>query len=432
MSIIEVENLGKKYYISHEDQNVDASMPKSVISGFKKIGKTFINVLKTGQVIYSNYEEFWALRNISFKVEQGERIGIIGVNGAGKTTLLKILSRITDPTEGKAIIKGRTASLLEVGTGFHHELTGRENIFLNGAILGMGRSEMKNKFDEIVEFAGVEKFIDTPVKRYSSGMFVRLAFSVAAHLEPEILLVDEVLAVGDIEFQKKCLGKMEDVSINKGRTVLFVSHDMGRVQQLCTKAILIKNGRLAKKGRTNDVIKTYLQDKNETKKTNWIIQKQSALHKNEIFTPLRLSLIDKDKNLIPAVISRKENVYVELEFKLYKKMSNLTIGISLFNQEGVIIFRSLNTDLDPEQWKKLKVGRNIIRMKLPLNILNESEYRVVLDCSLHKMQWLFNPFKDEIFVKFEIKTGLSDSPFWTYKREGIIAPKLKWIVVNNK
>jgi lipopolysaccharide transport system ATP-binding protein len=206
----------------------------------------------------NSVEEFWALKDVSFELEQGETVGIIGRNGAGKSTLLKILSRITEPTEGEVQIQGRVASLLEVGTGFHPELTGRENIFLNGAILGMSKVEIRRKFDEIVAFAEVEKFLDTPVKRYSSGMYVRLAFAVAAHLDPEILVVDEVLAVGDAEFQKKCLGKMQDVATNSGRTVLFVSHNMNAVKRLCRRAIYLRNGRLLTQGPTDSVVNEYL------------------------------------------------------------------------------------------------------------------------------------------------------------------------------
>ena len=206
----------------------------------------------------SSFEDFWALRDVNLEIKQGEVVGIIGRNGAGKSTLLKLLSRITEPTAGRIHLKGRVASLLEVGTGFHPELTGRENIFLNGAILGMTRLEIKRKFDEIVAFAEIEKFLDTPVKRYCCGMYVRLAFAVAAHLEPEILIVDEVLAVGDAEFQKKCIGKMEDVSARQGRTVLFVSHQMPVIQNLCPRCLLLREGRLLQEGKTADVVNAYL------------------------------------------------------------------------------------------------------------------------------------------------------------------------------
>ena len=230
-AIIKVENLSKKYTIRHEHPERYVALRDVMAQKAKKL----FSFPKNLRVAASkpDYEDFWALKDLNFEINQGDRVGIIGRNGAGKSTLLKILSRITEPTTGRITLNGRVASLLEVGTGFHPELTGRENIYLNGAILGMSRVEIRRKFDEIVDFSGVEKFLDTPVKRYSSGMYVRLAFAVAAHLEPEILVVDEVLAVGDAEFQKKCLGKMEDVSRNEGRTVLLVSHNMGVIQRLC-------------------------------------------------------------------------------------------------------------------------------------------------------------------------------------------------------
>jgi lipopolysaccharide transport system ATP-binding protein len=252
---IRVENLGKKYSLRHlRDQRYVALrdvLVEKATGLFRRNGK--------GKEDVPTREEFWALKDINFEVKEGEVIGIIGRNGAGKSTLLKILSRITDPTEGRVRIRGRVASLLEVGTGFHPELTGRENIFLNGAILGMTRAEIARKFDEIVSFAEVEKFLDTPVKRYSSGMYVRLAFAVAAHLEPEILVVDEVLAVGDVEFQKRCLGKMNEVARAEGRTVLFVSHNMTAILQLCSTALLLAAGRIGISGEASRVVHHYLQ-----------------------------------------------------------------------------------------------------------------------------------------------------------------------------
>src|SRR5688572_26807668 len=245
-SVIKVEGLGKKYIIGHQGKEGYKTFRDQIGDNIKTVFSKTKKMLSGRMVVEGEeVEDFWALKDISFEVKQGDTLGIIGRNGAGKSTLLKILSRITEPTTGKVILKGRVASLLEVGTGFHPELSGRENIFLNGAILGMSQTEIKRKFDEIVNFSGVEKFLDTPVKRFSSGMYVRLAFSVAAHLEPEILVVDEVLAVGDAEFQKKCLGKMKDVSTNEGRTVLFVSHNMGTILQLCQSCILLQNGMVA-------------------------------------------------------------------------------------------------------------------------------------------------------------------------------------------
>ncbi len=255
-TIIRVENICKKYIIRHNTTGRYTALRDVLTNAVKHTGKRLLSGFRKKAEIMRR-EDFWALRDITFEVNRGDRVGIVGRNGAGKSTLLKILSRITEPTTGKISLKGHVASLLEVGTGFHPELTGRENIYLNGAILGMPRKDIKNKFAEIVEFAEVEKFLDTPVKRFSSGMYVRLAFAVAAHLEPDILVVDEVLAVGDIEFQKKCLGKMSDVSSKEGRTVLFVSHNMGAIRSLCGNALWLDNGTLVKIGKVNEVITEY-------------------------------------------------------------------------------------------------------------------------------------------------------------------------------
>ncbi|HEY9649380.1 MAG TPA: ABC transporter ATP-binding protein, partial [Coleofasciculaceae cyanobacterium] len=256
-TVIRVENLGKKYSIGHQKRESYTTLRDVLAEGTKSLGRQLLMPFGKKQR-NSTVEEFWALKDVSFEIQRGDRVGIIGRNGAGKSTLLKILSRITEPTTGRIAIKGRVASLLEVGTGFHPELTGRENIYLNGAVLGMSKVEINKKFDEIVAFAEVEKFLDTPVKRYSSGMYVRLAFAVAAHLEPEILIVDEVLAVGDAAFQKKCLGKMEEVAEKEGRTVLFVSHNMGTVKSLCNSAVLLEKGRVSRQGLTSQVVDSYL------------------------------------------------------------------------------------------------------------------------------------------------------------------------------
>ena len=254
---IKVENIGKKYIIRHQ-QDQYITLRDEISNRSRNFFSRIFRNYKNNSAVIPTKEEFWALRNISFTIKNGERIGIIGKNGAGKTTLLKILSRITEPSEGRAIINGKVSSLLEVGTGFHPELTGRENIYLNGAVLGMSKKDINAKFKDIVEFAEVEKFLDTPVKRYSSGMYVRFAFAVAANLEPEILIVDEVLAVGDAKFQKKCLGKMEDVSKNEGRTILFVSHNMAAINSLTEKCILLNNGKMISFDNTDKVVNMYL------------------------------------------------------------------------------------------------------------------------------------------------------------------------------
>lgn len=274
--IIKVENLSKSYIIKHSGDgyvSLRETITQKVQETFQKTKKiaTFNQIEKAPRK-----EQFWALKDVNFEVRQGDRIGIIGRNGAGKSTLLKLLSRITEPTNGRISTKGRIASLLEVGTGFHPELTGRENIYLNGALLGMHRAEIKKKFDEIVDFSEVQKFLDTPVKRYSSGMYVRLAFAVAAYLESEILIVDEVLSVGDLQFQKKCLGKMEDVSQSQGRTVLFVSHNMGTINQLCNKSLLLKSGKIIDIGQTADIVREYMKSGTVN----------GQIDKNSVFGPL--------------------------------------------------------------------------------------------------------------------------------------------------
>jgi len=266
--IISVENLSKRYLVGHRAERAGAynyTALRDVLGReMRNFGRKALDVIRGRQVVQGDtVEEYWALKDVSFEVHEGEVLGIIGRNGAGKSTLLKILSRITEPTAGRVTLRGRVASLLEVGTGFHPELSGRENIYLNGAILGMSRAEIRKKFDEIVAFAEVEKFLDTPVKRYSSGMYVRLAFAVAAHLEPEILIVDEVLAVGDAEFQKKCLGKMDEVSRREGRTVLFVSHNMAAVSELTNRAVFLDRGSIALDGRVGDTVAAYLSKRTQ-------------------------------------------------------------------------------------------------------------------------------------------------------------------------
>ena len=256
--VIRIENVGKRYMISHRGTGGNNTLRDAITDGVRSFGR---RMFPSNRDIApkTKKEEFWALQDVSLKIERGQVVGIIGRNGAGKSTLLKVLSRITEPTTGRIAIRGRVASLLEVGTGFHSELTGRENIFFNGSVLGMRKAEIKRKFDEIVTFSGVEKFLDTPVKRYSSGMYVRLAFAVAAHLDPDILIIDEVLAVGDAAFQRKCLDRIGDISSREGRTILFVSHNMASIQSLCEKAFLLDNGRLILEGTAQDVVKNYLR-----------------------------------------------------------------------------------------------------------------------------------------------------------------------------
>lgn len=319
--IIKVENLSKSYIIGHESRERYTTLRDQMAHK----AKSWFSFGK-GEKIKHTTEEFWALKDINFEINQGDRIGIIGRNGAGKSTLLKILSRITEPTTGKITISGRVASLLEVGTGFHPELTGRENIFLNGAILGMSRAEIRKKFDEIVDFAEVEKFLDTPVKRYSSGMYVRLAFAVAAHLEPEILIVDEVLAVGDAQFQKKCLGKMEDVSLKEGRTVLFVSHNMGMIGNLCNEGVLINKGQVEINGNINDVMNCYISKNNHASNFNYSVSDEHLKNKINYFNTINLV---NSKDEATSDFSLDENIRIRFSFTLNEVIPNVLIGIGI-------------------------------------------------------------------------------------------------------
>jgi lipopolysaccharide transport system ATP-binding protein len=335
-SIIQVENLSKKYIIGHQQQKGKKTLREAISQNISNLGSKFTHPFSKNISSNSPFEEFWALKDINFEVEQGDRIGIIGRNGAGKSTLLKVLSRITEPTHGKITIRGRVASLLEVGTGFNGELTGRENIFLNGAILGMHRAEIKQKFDEIVDFSGVEKFLDTPVKRYSSGMYVRLAFAVAAHLEPEILIVDEVLAVGDAEFQKKCLGKMQDVSQKGGRTVIFVSHNMSAIQSLCNKTIVLDSGEKVFESVVEEGVSYYLNDYAKQSRNldlNNIPRNGTC---DIIVTSFHIE--DINGNILQSALSGSDIVLVfKYKKRIEKKIEKVSLGFSLHNSLGDIL-----------------------------------------------------------------------------------------------
>ncbi|MDJ1175411.1 ABC transporter ATP-binding protein [Roseofilum capinflatum] len=332
--IIRVENLGKKYLIRHQQQEPYTALRDVITNGVKSLGCTLV---KGGRkkLESPSREEFWALKDVSFEINRGDRVGIIGRNGAGKSTLLKILSRITEPTTGRINIKGRVASLLEVGTGFHPELTGRENIYLNGAILGMSKVEIKKKFDEIVAFAEVEKFLDTPVKRYSSGMYVRLAFSVAAHLEPEILIVDEVLAVGDLQFQEKCLGKMEDVG-KDGRTVLFVSHQMGMISQLCSKALILEKGKISKEGSVEKIISSYINSLTD-KKSNTYKGIELNSNRTKSMWISEIGIYNTSGQPISEIM-HTESITVKVECKIQEFIKGVMIGITTKDVRGRKIF----------------------------------------------------------------------------------------------
>ena len=323
--IIQVEHLGKAYRLGQALQK-HATLRDAIV----EMAKTPIRRIRYRSEPGTSGDEFWALKDVSFDVNRGEVLGLIGRNGAGKSTMLKILSRITEPTEGQARLRGRVASLLEVGTGFHPELTGRENIYLNGSILGMSRAEIKRKFDQIVEFSEVSKFLDTPVKRYSSGMYVRLAFAVAAHLEPEILIVDEVLAVGDASFQKKCLGKMHEVASGEGRTVLFVSHNMDAVMSLCTHAIVFESGRASERLATVDAVGRYLAAAGHSDAPLIDRPRHQYRRRRNIFSKLSVKADQGDGNIVPC----GSGVTFDVEMLNLEDVPRARLGIVLTDDRG--------------------------------------------------------------------------------------------------
>lgn len=343
-------------------------------------------------------EGFWALKDLNFEIHQGDRVGIIGKNGAGKSTLLKILSRITAPTEGKVKIKGRVASLLEVGTGFHAELTGRENIYLNGAILGMKRREVDRKIDEIIAFSEIENHIDTPVKRYSSGMYVRLAFAVAAHLDSEILIADEVLAVGDAAFQKKALGKMNDLSTGEGRTVLFVSHQMNAVKSLCNTGIILDHGRIVKENENIDrCINWYLsngkESDNNTKTSSW---ENKGDFTNTFFCPTKLYVTDEKGKIVTSALKYDNNYNVILEVDVEKQHPQVDYWITI--SKGAETISYLPMDIK----RVLKKGHNILTWKLPAGVLCPNPYTLSVGSSIRESGWILDPSRFEISIQTEI------------------------------
>ena len=406
--IIEVKNLSKQYRIGQRQRYL--SLRDAVVDKFK-FRQNNSKTIET---------DFWALNNISFDVQAGESIGIIGRNGAGKSTLLKILSRITPPTKGKAILRGRMASLLEVGTGFHPELTGRENVYFNASILGLRKAEVDKKFDEIVAFSGVEQFIDTPLKHYSSGMQLRLAFAVAAHLEPEILVIDEVLAVGDAEFQKKCLGKMDEVS-KSGRTVLFVSHNLGAVRQLCKRGFIMEKGQI----KIDDVIEKAI-DYYENHNTNignavWInnIDEKSKMLLKQI------EVKDIKGNLRFSFMNN-EDIFITFHTKSYENLQNVKVGFELI-REGVILFRTYQIDTFLKD--KFNIGDEYqFTCKIPRHLLSSGEHFIRPMFSIHCVASLTSC--DETVLGFSVETKPDNQAYFIrYTKPdmpGVILPILEW------
>jgi lipopolysaccharide transport system ATP-binding protein len=416
---IHVDNLGKQYRIGASPDRYNTlrdTLVGALKAPVRRIRQGFLPVAEDEQ------NTIWALRDVSFDVHQGQVLGVIGRNGAGKSTLLKILSRVTEPSAGEVQIRGRVGSLLEVGTGFHPELTGRENTYLNGAILGMPRSEIDRKFEEIVDFSGVDKFIDTPVKRYSSGMYLRLAFAVAAHLEPEILVVDEVLAVGDAEFQRKCLGKMSDVA-REGRTVLFVSHNMSAILRLTEETIVLERGQLVMRAPTTQAVDYYMSSGfTETGERLWVADDIPADARP--FHPQALRVRDVRGTVVDTVRST-EPVTVEVEYTLDAPIQGLRVGLYLMSMRGEHVLTSFDTD-DPEKFEQFSVrqpGHYLSRCTIPADWLNEGRYALGINASAYRVKRFF---QDENALTFTVDAIGAPGKQWPEPRMGLVRPRLEW------
>lgn len=418
-SIIKVRDLAKAYRIGLQEDRSE-TLSGAIVSWLKSPVKNYTRLRNLSKISSDTTDNdiHWALKDISFDVQRGDVLGIIGRNGAGKSTLLKILSRITDPTKGYAEIKGRVASLLEVGTGFNPDLTGRENTYLNGTILGMTKKEVDRKFDEIVAFSGVEKFVDTPVKRYSSGMKVRLGFAVAAFLEPDILILDEVLAVGDAEFQKKCLGKMQDVAEHQGRTVLFVSHNMTAVQSFCTKALWLQNGTVAKTGDVSDVVTDYLKlfSSSHLRQT-WNVEEAPGNHEARLVGATVFAPADRD------YFYAGEPVTIEFEYVNHgiQREARYDIKFHLMDERGHVVFMGASYF---EEYGLQVSGILKFRVGIPADILNEGTYTISRLLFLRDKGRVIFEHKD--VVTFEVLNQPQSFGRINDRKEGVVKPRLNW------
>lgn len=415
---IQVENLNKRYQLGSIGHGM---LYRDLQSWWAKLRGTEDPNASIGESKPKMNEPFWALRDVSFSVAQGEIVGIIGRNGAGKSTLLKILSRVTSPTSGSIKIKGKLASLLEVGTGFHPELTGRENVYLNGAILGMSKKEIRQKFDEIIAFAEIEQFIDTPVKRYSSGMYVRLAFAVAAHLEPDILVVDEVLAVGDIQFQKKCLQKMGDIG-RSGCTVLIVSHNITTIKRLCSEGVLLDKGKVVSIGGINKVTEDYI---------NTVIgHGQSGVYVHEGDTSVamslsRVELLDREGNITPQV-PFNEPFSVKIHYNVNQPLQNASVWVGLETADGIVVFNSCDYDSDVALLGLRQAGRFTATVNIPAYMLNTGYYRLVVGLNCNRPVVSFARV-ETVTIEVMEQGCLDAILFPKSDRKGVLQPRLEWV-----
>lgn len=420
MDVIRVEHIGKKYLLRHQRNDSYVALRDVLMESFTRVGRS---LFRSGPELpgSADREDFWALDDISFRVGQGEKIGIIGRNGAGKSTLLKILSRIVEPTAGRVGIKGRIASLLEVGTGFHPELTARENIYLNGSILGMSRSEIARKFDEIVAFAEVDKFLDTPVKRFSSGMYVRLAFAVAAHLEPEILLIDEVLAVGDALFQKKCIGKMEEVSAREGKTIFFVSHNMQAIRQFCQRCLLLHGGRLLADADTDAVVRQYLQN-NSVGDGNDIQLAIARLPVDPVFRLLNVRVLQRGESI--SRVENGEDLAIEITYRLTERTIGFRIFFDLYDRDENLLFRTFHDDC-AGTIQSVPAGTYVSRGIIPANLLSPVMYEIRVLATIFDVRMCIPYPGIRIPIDVE-RTGIVNRAYLAEPIRGKLAPVINW------
>jgi len=403
-TIIEVKGLSKKYPLKHNPVIAYSTIVESLTNKAKQAVNFFKMRSKPSE---KRQEDFWALQDVDLKIEEGDRVGLIGRNGAGKSTLLKVLSRITEPTKGSVTINGRVSSLLEVGTGFHPELTGRENIYLNGAILGMSSREIKSKFDEIVSFAEVEKFLDLPVKRYSSGMYMRLGFAIAAHLDPDVFIIDEVLAVGDAQFQEKCIKKLNNLS-HSGRTIIFVSHNIGSLLSICNKGIVLDKGRSIASGPIQECMSVYMQSvKSHHRSWNGIFEDShihfhsvslgSSFHTKEFFTP-------------------EDICQLEIEYEIVQPIRDLVIGFGVWNQRQQVVARSYTCDDMEKHIETVQPGKYSARFNINPAMFTEGDYLIKIECFIHPTRHVLN---DEIVLKFPVFHQQKNTRLNAAIREGI-------------
>lgn len=422
--VIKAENLSKKYIIGHQLQQGSYTALRDVLMQNARTLWNKTKDLATGKPVIQGdtTEEVWALKDVNFEIRRGEAVGIIGRNGAGKSTLLKVLSRITEPSTGRVTINGRVASLLEVGTGFHPELTGRENIYLNGTILGMTRKEIKKKFDEIVAFAEVEKYLDTPVKRYSSGMYVRLAFAVAAHLEPEILVIDEVLAVGDAKFQKKCLGKMGEVA-KEGRTVLYVSHQMDMIRDLCRRCLLINEGSILADGNSDEIVEEYLHSYTRMKNSLHFLEEE----KPALGLQVTSGRVINEKGELQDHFDVFDTIVLLFEYRVYRQQHDTVVNFEL-KRNGSILFLSFDTDMDPGKYTLREPGLYRSRIALPCPLLKTGVYTVTVNTGIANT-CTYQRLEDILTFEVDLYSKPSSLLSYAEKRPGIVAMPLFWETV---